>query len=108
MDFDSVLVDGDRKSREGILRLVSGAADGHARRLHGAGFLPLFCLLGSDAGADVPADRHLGRAAQTLRRDQILPVHAGWLGADVAGDSVPVLPPSLGDWRLYLQPDVAV
>src|SRR5579864_8798958 len=108
MDFDSVLLDGDRESREGILRLVSGAADGHARRLHGAGFFPLLCALGSDAGADVPADRHLGRAAKTLRSDQILPVHAGWIGADAAGDSVPILPSSLRDWHLYLQSYVAV
>ena len=104
MDLDSLVVDRDRESREGILHLVSGSADGHARRLHGARFLPLLRFLGSDAGADVPADRHLGRPAQALRRDQILPVHAGRFGADAAGHSVSVLPSSRGDRRLHVQP----
>ena len=68
VDLDSLIVDGDRESRQGILRLVSDSADGDARRLHGARFLPVLCFLGSHARADVLADRHLGRPAQALRR----------------------------------------
>src|SRR3974390_1961081 len=55
-------------AREGILRLVPGAADRHARRLHGQRHVPVLRFLGGHAGADVPADRHLGRPAQTVRR----------------------------------------
>ena len=91
LDFDPLLVDRDRESREGILHLVSGAADRHAGRLHGARFLPLLRFLGSHAGAHVPADRHLGRPAKALRRHQVLPLHPGRLGADAACHSVPVL-----------------
>ena len=79
-----LLLDRDPRPREGVLRLPAPAADGHAGRLHGAGLLPLLRLLGSHAGADVLPDRHLGRPAQALRRDQVLPLHAGRLGADAA------------------------
>ena len=92
LDLDSLFVDRHREPRQGILRLVSDSADRHARRLHGARFLPLLRFLGSHAGADVPADRHLGRPAQALRRDQVFPVHPGRVGVDVAGHSFPVLP----------------
>ncbi len=93
MDFDPLLVDRHRESRQGILHLVSGLADRHARRLYGARFLPLLRFLGSHAGPDVLADRHLGRSAQALRRDQILPLHAARLGADAARHPVPLFPP---------------
>src|SRR5579863_9998879 len=108
MDLDSVVVDGNRESRERVLHLVSGAADGDAGRLYGAGFLPLLCILGSDAGTDVSADWHMGRAAEALRGDQVLPLHPGWLSADAARHSVPVFPPSHPDWRLHVQPASAL
>ena len=66
-----------REPRQGILRLVPGAADGHAGRLHGARFLPVLRVLGSHAGADVLHHRHLGRPAKALRRHQVLPLYAG-------------------------------
>ena len=51
-------------------------------RLHVARLLPLLRLLGGHAGPDVLPHRRLGRPAQALRRDQVLPVHPGRLGAD--------------------------
>ena len=51
-----------------------------------ARLLPLLRVLGSDARPDVLPDRHLGRAAQALRRDQVLPVHARGLGRHAARD----------------------
>src|ERR1700675_395699 len=96
MDLDSLLVDRHRDTGEGILRMVPGVADGHARRLHGARFFPLLRLLGSDAGADVSADRNLGRSAQTLCRHQVLSLHPVWLRADAAWHPVPLLPSLLG------------
>ena len=103
MDLDSFVVDRHRDSREGILRLVPGVADGNARRLHGARFFPLLRFLGSDAGADVSADRHLGRPAQTLCGHQVLSVYAAGLGADAAGHSVPLLPSPHDYWRFHVQ-----
>src|ERR1700680_4062440 len=96
MDLDSFFVDRHRDSDEGILRLVPGVADGDARRLHGARFFPLLRFLGSDAGADVSADRHLGRPAQTLCRHQVLSLPPVWLRADASWHPVPVLPSLLG------------
>ena len=66
LDLDPLLVDRDREPGQGILHLVSGAADGNAGRFHGPGFLPVLRVLGSHAGADVSADRHLGRPAQSF------------------------------------------
>src|ERR1019366_11682 len=103
MDLDPLFVDRHRDSGEGILRLVPGVADGDAWRLHGARFLPLLCFLGSDAGADVSTDRHLGWPAQTLCRHQVLSVHAAWLRADAAWHPVPVLPSPHGYWRFHVQ-----
>ena len=64
----------------------------HARHLRRARLLPLLRLLGADAGADVLPHRHLGRAAQGVRGDQVLPLHAGRLGADPAGADRALLP----------------
>ena len=91
LDFDPLLLDRNRKPGEGILHLVSGPADRHAGRLHGARFLPVLRFLGSHAGSHVPADRHLGRPAQALRRHQVLPLHLVRLRADAAVRAVPVL-----------------
>ena len=72
------------RAGEGVLHLPAPPPDGHAGRLHGHGLLPLLRLLGSHAGADVLPDRHLGRPAEALRGHQVLPLHAGGLGADAA------------------------
>ena len=40
---------------------------------------------GSDAAAHVLPDRRVGRAEARVRGNQVLPVHAGGLGADVGG-----------------------
>ncbi len=61
-------------------------ADGHAGRLHVARFLPLLPVLGSDARPDVFPDRRVGQRPPALCGDQILPVYAGRIGADAAGD----------------------
>src|SRR5579864_337690 len=102
MDLDSFVMDGNREPGEGILRLVPGAADGHARRLHGTGFLSLLCVLGSDAGPDVPADRNLGRTTETVRCDQILSVYACRISANAAGRAVPIFPSSRGNRGLHV------
>ena len=102
MDLDPLLLDRHRESRQGILHLVSGSPDRHARRLHGAGFLPLLRVLGSHAGPHVLADRDLGRPAQTLRRHQVFPLYIGRLGADAAGHSVSLLPSSTCDRSLHV------
>ena len=78
--------------REGILRHVPAAADGHDGRVHLAGLLAVLCLLGDGAGADVLHHRCVGRPPQALRRHQILPVHAGRLGPDAARHPDPLLP----------------
>src|ERR1700716_4056433 len=99
MDLDSFFVGCHRDPGEGILRLVPGVADRDARCLHGAGFLPLLCFLGSDVGADVSADWHLGRPSQTLCSYQILSLHAAGLRADAAWHLVPLLPSPHSYWR---------
>ena len=53
--------------------------------------VPLLRVLGGDAGPDVLPDRDLGRAAQALRGDQVLPLHAGRLGADAGRHPGPLL-----------------
>ena len=103
LDFDPVFVDRNREPGEGILHLVSGPADRHAGRLHGARFLPVLRFLGSHAGADVLADRHLGRPAKTLRRHQVLPLHLVRLGTDAAVRAVPVLLQLPSDRAVHLQ-----
>src|SRR5437660_11137844 len=98
MDFHPLLMECDRRAGEGILHLVFDTADRHARRLHGAGFLPLFCFLGSHAGAHVLADWHLGWSAEALRGDQVFPLHIVWLGSDASGHSVPLFRLPFRDW----------
>ena len=77
---------------EGILRHVPAVADGHDRRVHLARFLPVLHLLGTGAGPHVLHHRGVGRAAEAVRRDQVLPVHAGRIGADAVGHSDALLP----------------
>ena len=72
----------DQEAREGLLHPVPAAGNGHARRVPGARLLPVLRVLGSDAAADVLPDRHLGRPAEGIRGDQVLPVHAGRQRAD--------------------------
>ena len=74
-----------------LLLAVAAAAGGDDGRVRRPRLLPVLRLLGSDAAADVLPDRHLGRAAQGVRGDQVLPLHAGRLGADAAGDHRAVL-----------------
>ena len=45
-----------------------------------------YLLLGADAGPDVLPDRDLGPRAPRLRRDQVLPLHAGQRPADAGRD----------------------
>ena len=75
------LVHRDHASGEGVLRLPAPPADGDARRLHVARLHPLLRLLGGHAGADVLPHRHLGRAPEALRGDQVLPLHPVRFGA---------------------------
>ena len=81
-----LVVHGDHEAREGVLRVPPPPRDGDGRRLLRARLLPLLRLLGSHARADVLPDRHLGRPAEALRRDQVLPVHARGLGRHAARD----------------------
>src|SRR5437763_7496208 len=90
MDFNFLFLDRDRGARQRILRLVSGTADWHVGRIYGARLLPVLRLLGSHAGTDVPADWYLGRAAETLRRLEVLLVHAARFGPDAACNAVPI------------------
>ena len=78
--------------RQGILRHVPAAADGHDRRIPLARFLPVLHLLGTGAGAHVLHHRSVGRSAEAVRGHQVLPVHAGRLGADAAGHPDALLP----------------
>ena len=73
----AVVVDRDHRAGEGVLHLPAGAADRHARRLHVARLPAVLPVLGSDAGADVFPDRHLGQRQPALLGDQVLPLHAG-------------------------------
>ena len=83
--------------------MVPGSPDRHARRLHGPGFLPLLCLLGSHAGPHVLADRHLGWATQALRCYQVFLVHIGRFGSDAIGNLVPVFQSPRTRQSLYIQ-----
>ena len=82
-----ILVGRDSGSVEGILRLHADAAGRHARRFHLSRLLSVLCLLGSDARADVFPHRRLGWSSKTLRRNQVFPVHALWIGASAVRHS---------------------
>ena len=86
-----LLVLGDHGPAEGVLRPPPAAPDLHDRDVLLSRPLPLLRVLGSDAGPDVLPDRRLGRPAAALRGDQVLPVHAGGLGADAARHHRPLL-----------------
>ena len=66
--------------------------------------LPVLRVLGGDADPDVPAHRHLGRAAPALRGHQVRHLHDGGLAADAGGDPLPVLRLSCADRDLHLRP----
>jgi hypothetical protein len=51
----------DQDADEGALLRVPAPGSGHARRVRRARPVPLLRVLGADARADVPDDRHLGR-----------------------------------------------
>ena len=87
----SLLLERHPGSRQGILRHVPAPADGHARRIHVARFLPLLRLLGTRARPDVLHHRRLGRSPKTLRRHQVLPVHPGGQRAHAARHPDPLL-----------------
>ncbi len=86
-----LVVHGDHEAREGVLRVPPPPRDGDGRRLLRARLLPVLRVLGGHARPDVLPDRGLGRAAQALRRDQVLPVHARGLGRHAARDHRPLL-----------------
>ena len=76
----------DHEARKGLLHSVPAAGNRHARRVLGARLLPVLRVLGSDAAADVLPDRRLGRPAQGICRDQVLPVHAARQRVDADRD----------------------
>src|SRR5262245_21059626 len=79
------LVGAARALHPGLLYDVSPARDRNDGRVLRARLLPVLRVLGGHAPADVLFDRHLGRAAQGVRGHQVLPVHAGRIGADAVG-----------------------
>ena len=66
----------DPEARPRLLHPLPAPGDGHAGRFHVAGFLPLLCLLGSDAPADVLSHRRVGRTAAGVRGHKVLPLYA--------------------------------
>ena len=85
-DRHSVVLERHQAAPKGILHSAFAAAGRHARRFRLAGFLPLLRFLGSDARADVFPDRRVGQRPAAVRGDQVLPVHAGRIRRDAAGD----------------------
>ena len=75
---------------EVLLRPHAPVADGHHRRLHGAGSDAVLRLLRTHPGADVLHRRRLGRQAAHLRRREVLPVHGGGVAADAGRDPLPL------------------
>ncbi len=73
---------GSSKHWRGFSALAAAAHHRRARRPPRLRPLPVLRLLGGDADADVPADRHLGRRAADLRGGQVLPLHHGGEPAD--------------------------
>ena len=94
----------DREEPARLFLPVPAAGERHARRLLGPGLLPLLCLLGIDAAADVFPDRHLGRAPPGIRRDQVLPLHPARQRPDADCDALVLLRQQLRG-RPHLQPD---
>ena len=75
-----------KKYVNGVLRAVPAARNRHARRVLCPRLLPVLRVLGSDAAADVLPHRHLGRPAEGIRGDQVLPVHAARQRVDADRD----------------------
>src|SRR5439155_11626659 len=71
--------------RKRVLHNAAVASERDARSVHISRPVPVLRVLGSDAGADVLLDRHLGRQESALLGDKILPVYAGRFGGDAAG-----------------------
>ena len=81
------LLDGARPgAREGLLRHAAVPPGRPDRRLRRPRPRALLHLLGGDADPDVPAHRHLGRAAPDLRLGEVLPLHARRQPADARRD----------------------
>ena len=99
----AVVVDRDHRAGEGVLHLPAGAADRHARRLHVARLPAVLPVLGSDAGADVFPDRHLGQRQPALLGDQVLPLHAGRQRRDAAGHPGALLLQPHADRRVHVR-----
>ena len=70
------------RARARIYGRLPAHGDADARRVHGAGPVPLLHLLRGRPDPDVPDHRHLGRRRPHLRGLQILPLHPARLGAD--------------------------
>ena len=85
--------------RERLLRTAADARHRHDGRVRLARFFPVLHFLGSDAAADVLPDRHLGRPAPRVRRDQVFSLYLARLGADPARDAGTVLLQSHPDLR---------
>ena len=77
---------GIEKARKAYYALLAAARGRHHRRVRLARLLPLLRVLGDHAAPDVLPDRDLGRPAARVRGDQVLPLHAGRLGADAGRD----------------------
>src|SRR5690606_12531133 len=58
------------RAGQGVLHPAPGAPDRDARDVRRPRRVPLLCVLGADAAADVPAHRSLGRQAARLRGGQ--------------------------------------
>ena len=73
-----------QNARQGVHDRVSGARNADDRHLRGAGPRAVLSVLRGRPDPDVPHHRHLGRRAPGLCQLQVLPLHAGGLGADAA------------------------
>ena len=99
----AVVVDGHHRAREGVLHLPARAADRDARRVHVARLPAVLPVLGSDAGADVFPDRHLGQREPAVLGDQVLPLHAGRQRRDAAGHPGALLLQPHRDRRVHVR-----
>ncbi len=82
------LVEGDRQARTRIYGDLPAHRAADARRVHGAGPVPVLHHVRGRPHPDVHDHRHLGRCAADLRELQILPLHAARLGADADRDAL--------------------